>query len=354
MSAARNGSHSKRWSTAASAPPATTGTTEAVYANGRRISQTPPARRRSRPPSPSRRSSARASTGCRSVDPRTAVGRVRPDGRARPTRPGAPRTAPRPRCSSSTWCSSWTTGWRSGRPEPGRGVEGHRLGGDVLARPAQHERVEQLVRDEVAGRRVVLGPPGGRDPVAQVGLEAGPGERDVRQHRHHVDDERLALGPVERLAAGGVDEREQVAGGLDRRRVAAGLGRGLAQALQDAGQARDRFGGPGEVAVGLLAGQRHELLAVRGDDERDPVGRREHRLDRRQARRRRRQALAGPQRPDLVHRRRHALDGRDRVVRDAHLLEAQRQARAQAHDDPAGQHLVERRAGHRQDDRDGG
>ncbi len=104
------------------------------------------------------------------------------------------------------------------QPEAGLGVEGHRLGRDVLARPAQHERVEQLVRDEVAGRRVVLGPPGGGDPVAQLRVEAGPLERDVGQDRHHVDHERLALRPVERLAPGRVDQRQEVAGRLDRRR----------------------------------------------------------------------------------------------------------------------------------------
>ena len=52
-----------------------------------------------------------------------------------------------------------------------------------------------------------------------------------------------------------------------------------------------------------------------------------------------------------VDRLRDALDGRGGVVRDAHLLQPQRQAGPEAHDDPAGQHLVERRAGHRQDDR---
>ena len=53
-------------------------------------------------------------------------------------------------------------------------MEAHRAGGDVLARAAEHERVEQLVGDEVAGGREVLGPPGGGDPVAQLALEARP------------------------------------------------------------------------------------------------------------------------------------------------------------------------------------
>ena len=62
----------------------------------------------------------------------------------------------------------------------------------------------------------VLGAPGGRDAVAQLAVEPGARQRDVAQHGHHVDHERLALGAVERLAPRLVDEREQVAGRLDR------------------------------------------------------------------------------------------------------------------------------------------
>ena len=101
-------------------------------------------------------------------------------------------------------------------------MERHRARGDVLARAAQHERVEQLVGDEVAGRREVLGAPGRRDPVAQLAVEPGPRQRHVGQDRHHVDHERLALRPVERLAPRLVDQRQQVAGRLDRARVAPG------------------------------------------------------------------------------------------------------------------------------------
>ena len=74
--------------------------------------------------------------------------------------------------------------------------------------------------------------------------------------------------------------------------------------------------------------------------------RREHRLDRREAGRRRRQALAGPQRADVVHRLGHALDRGVRLVRDAHLLEPQREPRADAQHDPAGQDLVQGGARH--------
>ena len=45
------------------------------------------------------------------------------------------------------------------------------------------------------------------------------------------------------------------------------------------------------------------------------------------------------------------LDGGVGLVRDAHLLEPQREPGAEAHHDPPGQDLVERGAGHRQHDR---
>jgi hypothetical protein len=79
--------------------------------------------------------------------------------------------------------------------------------------------------------------------------------------------------------------------------------------------------------------------------------RREHRLDRWEARGRRGEALARPQRPDLVDGPAQLLDGGRRVVGDAHLLEPERQAGPDAHDDPLGEDLVEGRAGHRQHDR---
>ncbi len=234
--------------------------------------------------------------------------------------------------------------------EPGLRMEGHRARGDVLARPAQHEGIEQLVGDEVARGRVVLGPPGGGDPVAKLLVEPGPSERDVREHRHHVDDEWLPLRPVERLAPGLVDERQEVAGRLDRVRVPpGGLGRGT-QPRRDAAQRRDRFRRARQVAIGLLTGELDERLAVGRDDDRDPVGRREHRLDGRQPRCHGRQPLPGPQGADLVDRGRDALDGGVRVVGDAHLLEPQRQPGAHAQDEPAGQDLVQRGARHRQDD----
>ena len=229
-------------------------------------------------------------------------------------------------------------------------MEGHRPGRHVLAGPAEHERVEELVRDQVAGGRVVLGAPRGRDRIAQVALEPGARQGDVRQHRHHVDHERLALRAVERLATGLVDEREQVPGQFDRVRVTTGRHRRLAQPLEDAAERGDGFGRASEIPVGLLPGQLDERLAVGGDDDRDPVGRGEHRLDRREARRRRGEALAGPQRADVIDRLRDALDGRVRFVRDAHLLEPQRKPRPEPKHEPPGEDLVERRAGHSQHD----
>ena len=101
-------------------------------------------------------------------------------------------------------------------------MEAQGAGGHVLARAAEHEGVEQLVGDQLARVVEVLGAPGGGDPVAQLDVEAGSAQRDVAEHGHHVDDERLALGAVERLAPCLVDEREQIAGRLDGVRVATG------------------------------------------------------------------------------------------------------------------------------------
>ncbi len=196
----------------------------------------------------------------------------------------------------------------------------------------------------------LLGSPGGGDPVAQLEVEAGSAERDIAEHGHHVDDERFALRPVERLAPGLVDEREQVAGRLDGMRVAPGVGSRGRQSLEDAAQRRDGFGWPRQVAVRLLPGQGHERLAVGGDVERDAMRRREHRLDGWQALGRRRQALAGPQLSDGVHGLADAFDRAIGRVGDAHLLEAQREARAEGHDEPTGRHLVEGGAGHGQHD----
>ncbi len=92
--------------------------------------------------------------------------------------------------------------------QAGFGVESHRLRGDVLSGAAEHEGVQQIVGDELAGLVVVLGPPGCGDSVAYLLRESGALERHVAQDRHHVDHEGLALGPVQRLAASLVDERQ--------------------------------------------------------------------------------------------------------------------------------------------------
>ena len=232
--------------------------------------------------------------------------------------------------------------------QPGSLVEGERAGGDLLGGAAQHEGIEHLVGDQAGGGVELLRTPGGRDPVAQLALEAGAGQAHVAEHAHHVDHERLALGAVEGLATAPIHQREQVAGRLDRVGVAScALGRD-AQAADDARQRGDRLRGTRKVAVRLLAGQLDELLPIGGDHQRDAVRRREHRLDRRQALDRRREPLARPERPDLVHGSAHALDRRVGRIRDPHLLEAQREPGPEAHHDPAGGHLVQGRAGHRQ------
>jgi hypothetical protein len=58
---------------------------------------------------------------------------------------------------------------------------------------------------------VVLSAPGGGDGVTQLFFEADLLQREVGEHAHHVDDERLALGPVERLTPRLVDEGEEIA-----------------------------------------------------------------------------------------------------------------------------------------------
>ena len=196
--------------------------TDAVNANGRRISYRAPARRRTRSPRPSVRSSARLSV----TEPTAAAALVasgsRPDAAATGTDPTAPtdsgaarrlrdRGEDRRRGDQLVDLAVLLEdGLEERQLESRLHVIGHRARGDVLARAAQHERVEQFVGDEVARGRVVLGPPGRRDPVAKLRVEAGPVQRDVGQDRHHVDHERLALRPVERLAPGLVDERQQV------------------------------------------------------------------------------------------------------------------------------------------------
>ncbi len=57
--------------------------------------------------------------------------------------------------------------------EAGVQVEGERARGDLLTGADEHERVEQLVGDEARRGVELLGAPGGGDPVAQLGLEAG-------------------------------------------------------------------------------------------------------------------------------------------------------------------------------------
>ena len=110
-----------------------------------------------------------------------------------------------------------------GQLQPRLGMEGKRSLRDVLARAAQHESVEKFVGDEVPGCRVILGAPCLGDPVPQLAVEARTPKRHVRQHGHHVDHERLALGAVESLPAGLVDQAQEVASRLDRFGIAPSL-----------------------------------------------------------------------------------------------------------------------------------
>src|ERR1700682_6270538 len=66
-----------------------------------------------------------------------------------------------------------------------------------------------------AGAVVILGPPGGRDLAAQRRIESRALHRDVAQDRHHVDDEGLALGAVQRFLPAAVEEAQQVATEID-------------------------------------------------------------------------------------------------------------------------------------------
>ena len=125
-------------------------------------------------------------------------------------------------------CScSWSTGWSSGKLRPASAWKRIAPAATSSAVPQSMNASEQVVGDQVARGREVVGAPGRGDLVAQVALEPGTRQGDVAEHGHHVDHERLALRPVERLAARLVDEREEVAGRLDGLRVAAG-GRGAA------------------------------------------------------------------------------------------------------------------------------
>jgi hypothetical protein len=135
------------------------------------------------------------------------------------------------------------------------GVERHRLCGNVLSSAAQHEGVEQIVGNQLARLVEVLGLPRRGDSIPHLARESGTLERHVAENGHHVDHEWLALGSVQRLAAGLVHERQKVRRRLDGGGVAAGgRGRG-AQPLQDSAQRRDRLAGTGQIAVGLLSGQ---------------------------------------------------------------------------------------------------
>src|SRR5207253_1077216 len=79
-------------------------------------------------------------------------------------------------------------------------------------------------------------------------------------------------------------EREEVARGLECFRVPTSGSRGLKHPPNEKLEPRDRLYGSREVAVGLLTCQLHHRSAVRRDEDRHAMDRREHRLQRGEAR----------------------------------------------------------------------
>ena len=212
---------------------------------------------------------------------------------------------------------------------------------DLLARAAQHERVEQLIGDQLGGAVVVLGAPRGGHAVAQLRVEPRALHRDVGLHAHHVDDERLALRAVQRCPPSLVDERQEVPGNLQVGRVAPGRDGRVPHDPQHLRERRDRLRRTGQVAIRLLAGQPKHRRAVGGDEDRNAMDRREHRLDRRKAVGRRRDAFTRPERPDGVDGAADTLDALGRRVRNAHLPQPQGEAGPERQDDAFGRHLVD-------------
>src|SRR5439155_1306107 len=222
---------------------------------------------------------------------------------------------------------------------------------DLAPRAAQDERVKEVVGDEATGGRVVLFPPRRRDAVAQLGLEARAPEGDVGEDAHHVDDERLALRAVERVEPRVADEREQVARDVEIVRIATRLTRGFVHHAQQLPEPGDRLRGSREVAIALLARQDHDRRAVAGNVDRNTVHRREHRLQRRQARLARWHPLAPPERVERVDRLARPCLRVVRRVWNAHLAEPQRERGPEAEADALRRDLVEGADRHRDEHR---
>ena len=79
---------------------------------------------------------------------------------------------------------------------------------DLVDSAAENEGIEQLIGNELAGTMVILGPPGGGNLGAQLRVEAGALQRDVAQHRDHVDHEGLALRPIQGLPPAVVEQTQ--------------------------------------------------------------------------------------------------------------------------------------------------
>src|SRR5581483_5548132 len=131
---------------------------------------------------------------------------------------------------------------------------------------------------------IVLRAPGGCDRVAQLARKSGALERYVAEHRHHVDHEWLALGAVQRRATTLVDQAEQVTGELDLVRGPPGRDRRADCPPPNRPDGWNRLGWTSELPIRLLPTQLDEARLVAGDVDRNPIGRRKHRLDRQRSR----------------------------------------------------------------------
>ena len=217
-------------------------------------------------------------------------------------------------------------GLKQGHVHPRVVVIGGRARRDFGNRAAEDEGVEQLVRNQLAGAVIILGPPGGGDLGPQLGIESRAFHGDVAQDRHHVDDKRLALGAIERLAPAVIDQAEQVAAEIDiAGRPSVGRRR-----FEDAGAhllvGGEGFGGPAQVTVRLQAAEVEEGRAIGGDIDRNPVRRLKHRLQRRHLVVES-QRFAPPELADLVDRFRDPRYGV--VIWDGHLRETEWQTATQ-------------------------
>ena len=153
-------------------------------------------------------------------------------------------------------------------------------GGNVLSGPAQEERVHHLVWDELGRLVVALAPPQAGHPVPKLEVDPGPRQCDVRLDGHHVDDEGLSFGAIDRVTARLVDEGEQVARHVYVPLIPTGFQGGPTDLGDHRGERWERLERPGEVPVALSARELQHGSAIPRHIDRDVVHRGEHRLNR--------------------------------------------------------------------------